>query len=203
MASCGARRAARSSSFKRAAKALQRAACERAYREAHDAYRASATATASTPTTCCCASWSAATDARYSALKRERSALDFDDLELLARDLLEADAGLRERYSERFAHVMVDEIPGHQPAPERDPRAARARQPVPGRRRAPVDLPLPPRRRRRVPRRTVRARRPPAGRAHRRELPQPRRDARRHRPRVRGALGRGLRAARGRADGAR
>ncbi len=45
-------------------------------------------------------------------------------------------------------------VPGHQPAPERAARAARARQPVPGRRREPVDLPLPQRRRGRVPRAT-------------------------------------------------
>ncbi len=57
-------------------------------------------------------------------------------------------------------------VPGHQPAAERDPRAAGARQPVPGRRRAPVDLPLPPRRREGVPRRTTR-RRTSAGRPRR------------------------------------
>ena len=48
--------------------------------------------------------------ARYSVAKRERSALDFADLELMARDLLKTDAGLREHYANRFEHVMVDEM---------------------------------------------------------------------------------------------
>ncbi len=48
--------------------------------------------------------------ARYARRKHDRSALDFDDLELMARDLLARDGELRERYTERFAHVMVDEL---------------------------------------------------------------------------------------------
>jgi ATP-dependent helicase/nuclease subunit A len=48
--------------------------------------------------------------ARYDTLKRERSALDFEDLELVARDLLVAEPALRARYAERFAHVLVDEF---------------------------------------------------------------------------------------------
>lgn len=47
---------------------------------------------------------------RYAELKAGRSALDFDDLELIARDLLEADPGLREQTTSRFTHVMVDEF---------------------------------------------------------------------------------------------
>ena len=43
-------------------------------------------------------------------------------------------------------------VPGHEPAPARRARGARARQPVRGRRRVPVDLPLPPRRRDDLPR---------------------------------------------------
>ena len=38
------------------------------------------------------------------------SNVDFDDLELFARDLLAGDAALRARYSERFARIMVDEF---------------------------------------------------------------------------------------------
>jgi ATP-dependent helicase/nuclease subunit A len=49
-------------------------------------------------------------DARYAELKRRRSGLDFEDLELLARDLLRDDPALRERYRARFAHVLVDEL---------------------------------------------------------------------------------------------
>ncbi len=47
---------------------------------------------------------------RYERAKRERSGLDFEDLELVARDLLAGDRGLREAYAERFAHVLVDEF---------------------------------------------------------------------------------------------
>jgi len=47
---------------------------------------------------------------RYTAAKRGRSGLDFEDLELVARDLLAADEGLREAYSSRFEHVLVDEF---------------------------------------------------------------------------------------------
>jgi ATP-dependent exoDNAse (exonuclease V) beta subunit len=47
---------------------------------------------------------------RYEQGKRARSALDFEDLELLARDLLAGDEGLRRQYAERFEHVLVDEF---------------------------------------------------------------------------------------------
>jgi ATP-dependent helicase/nuclease subunit A len=47
---------------------------------------------------------------RYEEGKRRRSGLDFEDLELIARDLLAAHAGLREQYAERFVHVLVDEF---------------------------------------------------------------------------------------------
>ncbi len=49
-------------------------------------------------------------EAAYARRKRERSLLDFADLELMTRDLLAADAELRERYRTRFAQVMVDEL---------------------------------------------------------------------------------------------
>src|SRR5215208_1055350 len=49
-------------------------------------------------------------DERYGAAKRERSGLDFEDLQLVARDLLRGDEGLREAYSSRFEHVLVDEF---------------------------------------------------------------------------------------------
>ena len=47
---------------------------------------------------------------RFERGKRGRSALDFEDLELVARDLLAGDEGLREAYSSRFEHVLVDEF---------------------------------------------------------------------------------------------
>jgi ATP-dependent helicase/nuclease subunit A len=46
---------------------------------------------------------------RYAGLKDASSALDFDDLELRARDLLRAGDGLREAVRARFEHVMLDE----------------------------------------------------------------------------------------------
>ncbi len=46
----------------------------------------------------------------YAGLKAARGALDFDDLELCARDLLAGDAELRRRWSERFELLMVDEL---------------------------------------------------------------------------------------------
>ncbi len=46
---------------------------------------------------------------RYTALKRQRAAVDFSDLELLARELLR-DQEIGERYRTRFGRVMVDEM---------------------------------------------------------------------------------------------
>ena len=46
----------------------------------------------------------------YAEGKRARAALDFDDLELLARDLLRDTPGIRASYAERFERVMVDEF---------------------------------------------------------------------------------------------
>jgi ATP-dependent helicase/nuclease subunit A len=46
----------------------------------------------------------------YEALKRARAALDFDDLELRARDLLERHEGVRCAWSERIELLMVDEF---------------------------------------------------------------------------------------------
>ncbi len=46
----------------------------------------------------------------YERLKRDRGAVDFDDLELLARELLLGDPRVREAWSERFDLIMVDEF---------------------------------------------------------------------------------------------
>ncbi|MEA2398715.1 MAG: hypothetical protein QOK25_2271 [Thermoleophilaceae bacterium] len=48
--------------------------------------------------------------ARYAELKEGRSALDFDDLELRARDLLLSQPGVRDALRQRYAQVMVDEF---------------------------------------------------------------------------------------------
>ncbi len=47
---------------------------------------------------------------RYAGAKREVSGLDFEDLELEARELLRTDSELRERYRTRFDRIMVDEL---------------------------------------------------------------------------------------------
>lgn len=46
----------------------------------------------------------------YARLKRERAAVDFDDLELLAGELLTRRDGVRATWSERFELLMVDEF---------------------------------------------------------------------------------------------
>jgi ATP-dependent helicase/nuclease subunit A len=46
----------------------------------------------------------------YRAAKERESALDFEDLQLLARDLLRANDEVRERESWRFRSIMVDEF---------------------------------------------------------------------------------------------
>jgi len=46
----------------------------------------------------------------YAAAKERESALDFEDLQLCARDLLRDHAGIREREQLRFREIMVDEF---------------------------------------------------------------------------------------------
>jgi ATP-dependent helicase/nuclease subunit A len=46
----------------------------------------------------------------YDALKSERGAVDFDDLELLAHELLSTHENVRSSWSERFELLMVDEF---------------------------------------------------------------------------------------------
>ena len=46
----------------------------------------------------------------YAAAKRARSAVDFDDLELHARDLLAASPAAAGAYAGRFERIMVDEF---------------------------------------------------------------------------------------------
>jgi ATP-dependent helicase/nuclease subunit A len=48
--------------------------------------------------------------AAYARRKRQQSAVDFEDLELLTRELLGSDGELRERYRARFEQIMVDEL---------------------------------------------------------------------------------------------
>jgi ATP-dependent helicase/nuclease subunit A len=46
----------------------------------------------------------------YSHAKRERSAVDFDDLELFVRDLFDRSPALAATWAERFERIMVDEF---------------------------------------------------------------------------------------------
>ncbi len=46
----------------------------------------------------------------YAQHKRESGCLDFQDLELIARDLLTKNAAVQERYRSRVLHVLVDEF---------------------------------------------------------------------------------------------
>jgi len=81
-----------------------------AYREAHGAYEMLCTAEREYHDHVLLRELLGLHHSRYSAAKRARSALDFSDLELMARDLLSTDAGLSEHYAGRFEHVMVDEM---------------------------------------------------------------------------------------------
>jgi ATP-dependent exoDNAse (exonuclease V) beta subunit len=47
---------------------------------------------------------------RYEHLKEQRGSVDFDDLELIAGELLAANHGLRDSWAERFELLMVDEF---------------------------------------------------------------------------------------------
>jgi ATP-dependent helicase/nuclease subunit A len=47
---------------------------------------------------------------RYEELKEERAALDFEDLQLKAVELLSTSDALRDRYREQFDHLMIDEF---------------------------------------------------------------------------------------------
>jgi ATP-dependent helicase/nuclease subunit A len=48
--------------------------------------------------------------AQYAAAKERESAVDFEDLQLVARDLLRSDEAIREREQLRFRSIMVDEF---------------------------------------------------------------------------------------------
>ena len=88
--------------------ALSGPACE-AYRQARDAYEDLCLRIEEHSTQVLLAELIVLYGGHFSRLKRDRSGLDFDDLQLMARDLLARDAGLRAHYAERFRHVMVDE----------------------------------------------------------------------------------------------
>ena len=95
--------------LKGTAKALKGPACE-AYGAAQTAYAALCAADRAYRDHVLLRALVDSYGAHYAQRKWDRSGLDFDDLELLARDLLRDDEGVRERYAGRFVHVMVDEF---------------------------------------------------------------------------------------------
>src|SRR4051812_36594718 len=95
--------------MKRGAKALDSAACHE-YREALEAWRRLCVAQASYRDRMLLRALLDLYGERYTAAKRARSGLDFEDLELIARDLLRDHTGIREQYAGRFEHVLVDEF---------------------------------------------------------------------------------------------
>ncbi len=90
------------------AAALKSEACE-TYREALDGLRVALTAGFAVATRGALNDLLVGFGERYARLKRERSGVDFEDLELIARELL-ARPEIGERYRGRFSHVMVDEL---------------------------------------------------------------------------------------------
>jgi ATP-dependent helicase/nuclease subunit A len=91
------------------AAALSTDACAE-YREALEGFRAAAGAVAAVGVRDVLDRLLVAYAAEYARAKRDVSGLDFEDLELGARQLLASDDALRERYTERFAAIMVDEL---------------------------------------------------------------------------------------------
>ncbi len=81
-----------------------------AYRDALEAFRSACAARAAGPVRELLDSLLELYGTSYTARKRAVSGLDFEDLELLTRELLRTDVELRDRYAERFERIMVDEF---------------------------------------------------------------------------------------------
>ncbi len=81
-----------------------------AYREALEALRSACAARLAVPVRDRLDSLLTLYGTSYAARKRAVSGLDFEDLELLTRELLRADVALRDGYAERFERIMVDEF---------------------------------------------------------------------------------------------
>jgi ATP-dependent helicase/nuclease subunit A len=94
--------------------ALKGAPCER-YREALERYAVASRDRRAVAAVALLDDLLALYAAAYADAKRARAGLDFDDLELLARDLLRDDPALAQSYAERFDRVMVDEFQDSNP----------------------------------------------------------------------------------------
>jgi ATP-dependent exoDNAse (exonuclease V) beta subunit len=89
--------------------ALSTDACE-AYGEALAAFRRASGAAAAGPVRDGLDALLRSYGAQYAQAKTELSAVDFEDLELLTRQLFSTQPALRSRYGERFHAIMVDEL---------------------------------------------------------------------------------------------
>ena len=88
---------------------LATAACER-YRRARDAFARACADARALPVVALLDELLGLYAAAYAEAKRERSAVDFSDLELRARDLFDAAPAVAAGYAEQFRRVMVDEF---------------------------------------------------------------------------------------------
>ena len=130
------------------ANALCTPACDE-YRAALGAYAGPLSRrSASTATTRCCASCSSSTATATPRRKRARSGTRLRGPRADRARPARGRRGTARAVRRALRPRARGRVPGHQPAPERAARAARARQPVSGRGRAPVDLRLSQRRRR-------------------------------------------------------
>ncbi len=89
--------------------ALSTDACE-TYSDALAAFRRAAGAAAARPVRDALDSLLRSYAASYAEAKTDVSGVDFEDLELLTRQLLRTQPALRSRYAERFHSIMVDEL---------------------------------------------------------------------------------------------
>ncbi|MEA2125906.1 MAG: hypothetical protein QOI80_2688 [Solirubrobacteraceae bacterium] len=92
-----------------AAKLLKEPACD-AYRAAWEAYRQACADHHARPVVVLADRLLARFAEEAGRLKTARAAVDFEDLQLLVRDLFAGDEGLRTRWAERYALIMVDEF---------------------------------------------------------------------------------------------
>ncbi|MEA2167528.1 MAG: hypothetical protein QOF76_828 [Solirubrobacteraceae bacterium] len=91
------------------AKLLTDPACE-AYRDAWTAYRQACADHHARPVVRLLSSLLTRFAATCEQLKHQRAAVDFEDLQLLVRDLFAKNDAIRNRWAERFALIMIDEF---------------------------------------------------------------------------------------------
>ena len=80
------------------------------YREARAAHASASADARATPAVVLLGELLEGYAAAYARAKRARSGVDYDDLELLTRDLFDREPGIAAAYAERFERIMVDEF---------------------------------------------------------------------------------------------